>query len=141
MQTVLGALSRGSGSTPTATVGGLASTIDAPGADADLDIALRPQPVMEASEQVVISWTPPKTLVEFGRQSDSLRQAEDGVLAWLGNRGLLISSERLRELSSKGDDLDRLKRLVDFELFAPTSRRLSLSRIDARVGGRRSIMC
>jgi hypothetical protein len=55
--------------------------------------------------------------------------------------GFFDIDERLRELLSKGDDMERLKRLVDFECFAPTWRRLLLARIDARVGGRRSIMC
>ena len=34
-----------------------------------------------------------------------------------GQPGFFDIEERLRELSSKGDDLERLKRLVDFELF------------------------
>jgi IS5 family transposase len=34
-----------------------------------------------------------------------------------GQPGFFDIDERLRELSSKGDDLERLKRLVDFELF------------------------
>ena len=61
------------------------------------------------------------------RQANSLRQAEDGVLAWLGNRVFFDIGERLRELSSKGDDLDRLKTVVD--LSSPTSRRLSLAQM------------
>jgi transposase, IS5 family len=34
-----------------------------------------------------------------------------------GQPGFFDMEERLRKLSSKGDDLERLKRLVDFELF------------------------
>ena len=34
-----------------------------------------------------------------------------------GQPGFFDIDERLRELSPKGDDLERLKRLVDFELF------------------------
>jgi hypothetical protein len=75
------------------------------------------------------------------RQADSLRQVEDGGSAWLGNPGFFAIDERLRELSSKGDDLERLKRLVDFELFRAELEEVFLARIDARVGGRRSIMC
>ena len=58
-----------------------------------------------------------------------------------GQPGFFDIDERLRELSSKGDDLERLKRLVDFELFRAELEEVFLARIDARVGGRRSIMC
>ena len=43
--------------------------------------------------------------------------------------------ERLRELSSKGDDLERLKRLVDFELFRADLEE-AVSRADRCKGGR-----
>ena len=58
-----------------------------------------------------------------------------------GQPGFFDIDERLREMSSKGDDLERLKRLVDFELFRAELEEVFLARIDARVGGRRSIMC
>ena len=57
------------------------------------------------------------------------------MLAWLGNRGFLISTSGLRELSSKGDDLDRLKRLVDFELFRADLEE-AVPRADRCKGGR-----
>ncbi|HKH81824.1 MAG TPA: IS5/IS1182 family transposase, partial [Methylovirgula sp.] len=33
--------------------------------------------------------------------------------------GFFDVDERLRELSAKGDDLERVKSLVDFEMFRP----------------------
>jgi transposase, IS5 family len=33
--------------------------------------------------------------------------------------GFFDVEERLRELSAKGDDLERVKALVDFEIFRP----------------------
>jgi hypothetical protein len=36
-----------------------------------------------------------------------------------GEPGFFDIDERLKELSAKGDDLERLKAIVDFELFRP----------------------
>jgi hypothetical protein len=55
-----------------------------------------------------------------------------------GTPGFFDVDERLAELSAKGDDLDRVKALVDFECSAALS---SAAPIAPRVGVRRSIMC
>ena len=52
-----------------------------------------------------------------------------------GQPGFFDIDERLRELSSKGDDLDRLKRLVDFELFRAELEE-AVPRADRSKGGR-----
>ena len=55
--------------------------------------------------------------------------------------GFFGIDERLRERSSKGDGLERLKRLVDFGLFRADLEE-AVPRADrCKVGGRRSIMC
>jgi len=51
-----------------------------------------------------------------------------------GQPGFFDIEERLRELSSKGDDLERLKRLVDFELFRADLEK-AFSRGDRSKGG------
>jgi IS5 family transposase len=43
--------------------------------------------------------------------------------------------ERLEELSAKGDDLDRVNRLVDFEIFRPDLEK-GVPRTDRSQGGR-----
>src|SRR6476659_7336376 len=43
--------------------------------------------------------------------------------------------ERLQELSAKGDDLERIKALVDFEIFRPALE-AAVSRADCSKGGR-----
>jgi len=58
-----------------------------------------------------------------------------------GQPGFFDIDERLRKLSSKGDDLERLKSLVDFELFRADLEKTLLAPIDPRVGDRLSIMC
>ena len=52
-----------------------------------------------------------------------------------GQPGFFDIEERLRELSSKGDDLERLKRLVDFELFRADLEK-AVARADRSKGGR-----
>ena len=52
-----------------------------------------------------------------------------------GQPGFFDIDERLRELSSKGDDLERLKRLVDFELFR-ADLETAVPRADRCKGGR-----
>jgi hypothetical protein len=49
--------------------------------------------------------------------------------------GFFDIDERLRELSSKGDDLERLERLVDFELFRADLEKI-VARADRSKGGR-----
>ena len=43
--------------------------------------------------------------------------------------------DRLAELSAKGDDLERVKALVDFEIFRPTLE-TAVARADRSKGGR-----
>ena len=52
-----------------------------------------------------------------------------------GDPGFFDVDERLKELSAKGDDLERLKAIVDFELFRPDLRR-AVPRSDRARGGR-----
>ena len=54
--------------------------------------------------------------------------------------GFFDVEERLAGLSKKGDDLERLQTVIDFELFRPELER-AVPRADRpRAGGRRSIM-
>ena len=52
-----------------------------------------------------------------------------------GQAGFFDADERLKELSSKGDDLERLNAVVDFELFRPDLAR-AVPRSDGSKGGR-----
>ena len=52
-----------------------------------------------------------------------------------GQAGFFDVDERLKELSSKGDALERLKFIVDFELFRPDLTRAG-PRSDRAKGGR-----
>ena len=52
-----------------------------------------------------------------------------------GQRGFFDVDERLRELSAKGDDLERISGLVDFEMFRPELER-AVPRSDRSKGGR-----
>jgi transposase, IS5 family len=52
-----------------------------------------------------------------------------------GQGGFFDIDERLRELSAKGDDLERLNTIVDFEVFQPDLVRAVL-RSDGSRGGR-----
>jgi len=52
-----------------------------------------------------------------------------------GQAGFFDIDERLRELSAKGDDLERLNAIVDFELFRPDLER-AVPRSDGSRGGR-----
>jgi transposase len=49
--------------------------------------------------------------------------------------GFFDVEDRLAELSAKGDDLERVKSLVDFEIFRPTLER-AVARADRSKGGR-----
>lgn len=52
-----------------------------------------------------------------------------------GQAGFFDIDERLKDLSAKGDDLERLKGLVDFEMFRPVLRQ-AVPRSDGSKGGR-----
>lgn len=52
-----------------------------------------------------------------------------------GQAGFFDIDERLKELSAKGDDLERLNAIVDFELFRPDLER-AVPRSDGSRGGR-----
>lgn len=49
--------------------------------------------------------------------------------------GFFDVEERLRELSAKGDDLERLNELVEFEAFRPELERV-VPRLERAKGGR-----
>ena len=53
--------------------------------------------------------------------------------------GFFDVEERLRELSAKGDDLERVKALVDFEIFRPELERRSPIPTAPRAAGNRLI--
>ena len=55
--------------------------------------------------------------------------------------GFFDVDERLRELSAKGDDLELIAGLVDFEMFRPELERACPARTDRRVAVRPSITC
>ena len=57
-----------------------------------------------------------------------------------GQTGFFDIDERLGKLSAKGDELERLNTLVDFELFRGDLERAVLRSDRSRVG-RLSIMC
>ena len=52
-----------------------------------------------------------------------------------GDAGFFDIDERLKELSAKGDDLERLNAIVDFEIFRPDLER-AVARADRSKGGR-----
>src|SRR5688500_5347452 len=52
-----------------------------------------------------------------------------------GQRGFFDVEERLKDLSEKGDDLERLKGIVDFEVFRPDLAQ-AVPRSDGLKGGR-----
>ena len=58
-----------------------------------------------------------------------------------GTPGFFDVDERLAELSAKGDDLERVKALVDFEMFRAALEAAVPVPIAPRAGVRRSIMC
>jgi hypothetical protein len=53
----------------------------------------------------------------------------------IGQPGFFDVGDRLRELSAKGDDLERIAALVDFAMFRPELER-AMPRSDGRKGGR-----
>jgi len=58
-----------------------------------------------------------------------------------GQTGFFDIDERLRELSAKGDELERLNALVDFEVFRGDLKRAYRARTDREAVGRLSITC
>ena len=58
-----------------------------------------------------------------------------GRIGWRGRSGFFDVEERLAGLSKKGDDLERLAAVVDFELFRPELER-AVPRADRSKGGR-----
>ena len=78
-------------------------------------------------------WTPRKTSpVEALCESICLRM---GAGSMRGQAGFFDIDERLKNLSAKGDDLQRLKGLVDFEMFRPACPQ-AVPRLDRGKGGR-----
>ena len=55
--------------------------------------------------------------------------------------GLFDVEARLRELSAKGDDLERVNALVDFEAFRASSSRPCRARTARRAAGRPTTTC
>jgi transposase, IS5 family len=82
----------------------------------------------------VASWTPPKTSW-FAREYDSLREWRIRGRAMRGQAGFFEVDERLKELSAKGDALERLNAIVDFEAFRPDLAQ-AVPRSDGSKGGR-----
>ena len=59
----------------------------------------------------------------------------------MGLQGFFDFDERLAALSAKGDDLERMKALVEFEMFRPTLDAAVPRSIGRRAADRPSIMC
>ena len=85
----------------------------------------------------VSSWTPPKTSWRAPRDHDSVDLVANGERGrgMRGQAGFFDIEERLKELSAKGDTLERLNGLVEFELFRPDLER-AVPRADRSRGGR-----
>src|SRR5690242_5194257 len=80
-----------------------------------------------------ISWTPPKTGSRIGLDLIRSRLTEAD---WVGQqRGFFDLDGRLQELSAKGDALERLADLVDFEMFRPALEQ-AVPRSEGSNGGR-----
>ena len=58
-----------------------------------------------------------------------------------GEPGFFDVEERLKELSAKGDDLERLNAIVDFEIFGRTWSAPCRGATDLRAAGRPTIRC
>ena len=58
-----------------------------------------------------------------------------------GEHGFFDIDERLRELSAKGDDLERLNAIVDFEIFRADLERAYREPTAPRAVARLTIMC
>ena len=72
---------------------------------------------------------------DFCRDVIPLACADGGPSRCGVQAGFFDIDERLKDLSAKGDDLERLKGLVDFEMFRPALRQ-AVPRSDGSKGGR-----
>src|SRR5215467_12278866 len=79
-------------------------------------------------------WKPPKTS-RFWRVCDSIRPGLRWGAEMRGQAGFFDVDERLKQLSAKGDNLERLSAVVDFELFRADLER-AVPRSDGSKGGR-----
>jgi hypothetical protein len=77
---------------------------------------------------------PPRTS-RVWRGCDCLSAVASRERAMRGQAGFFDMDERLKELSAKGDTLERLNAIVDFELFRPDLAR-AVARSDRSRGGR-----
>ena len=71
----------------------------------------------------------------FRGRYDSLVLFDSGEVECGARAGSSTFDERLKELSAKGDDLERLNAIVDFEVFRPNLVR-AVPRSDGSKGGR-----
>ena len=75
-------------------------------------------------------------MTHFGVKTEArLRRSEAEAIRWTGHPGFFDVDERLKELSAKGDDLERLNGIVDFEMFRADLER-AVPRSDRAKGGR-----
>ena len=89
---------------------------------------------MRVFSSLTVSWTPPKTCLR-GARFEGLRRSEAEAILCAGSRDFSYIEERLKELSAKGDDLERLNAIVDFEMFGADLER-AVPRSDRSRGGR-----
>ena len=80
-------------------------------------------------------WTPPKTSGQIGVELIYLVMSQGAAAMAKGTPGFFDVDERLAELSAKGDDLERVKGLVDFEMFR-AALEAAVPRADRSKGGR-----
>jgi IS5 family transposase len=83
---------------------------------------------------IVNNWTPRKTTGVGSVWGDSLTSSAKGALMAV-QAGFFDADERLRLLSAAGDPLERLRAVVDFEVFR-AELEAALPRADRRRGGR-----
>src|SRR5215472_2610944 len=81
-----------------------------------------------------ITWRPPITWL-FGAVCDSMSGVCAGGAEMRGQAGFFDIDERLKQLSAKGDGLERLSAVVDFELFRADLER-AVRRSERARGGR-----
>src|SRR5271154_6265281 len=79
-------------------------------------------------------WRPPKTS-RFWRFRDSISRGLRWGAEMRGQAGFFDVDERLKQLSAKGDSLERLNAVIDFELFRADLER-AVRRSDRVKGGR-----
>ena len=83
---------------------------------------------------IFASWTLPKTS-RFRGGYDSFSEANSGGVGMRGQAGFFDFDERLKDLSAKGDNLEHLNGLIDFEQFRGELER-AVPRADRAKGGR-----